>query len=88
MTIRNQLTVYFVGQLSEERVSFLVDSIARGLQAAVRRTLAPSYTSYTFRWPPELATDRDAVIRQLDARPEVARIRPGILSALPEIDPS
>ncbi len=78
-TIRNEITVYFVPELDEERAGFVVDSLAQELNAAVRRTRATTYTSYTFRWPPELPIDRNAVIHALEARPEVERVRPGIL---------
>ena len=78
-TIRNELTVYFVPELDEERVSFLVDSLASTLKAAVRRTRAPTFTCYTFRWPPESPVDRNAVVHELETRSEVERVRPGIL---------
>lgn len=78
-TIRNEFVLSFAKDVSDDRALFLVDSIARDLRAAVRRTRTSTDTSFTFRWPPNLPTDRDSVMAALKSRPEVARIRPGIL---------
>ena len=78
-TILNEMTVEFGHQVTNVRAEFLADSLAQELQAALRRTDAPTYTAYTFRWPPELQIDREDVIESLKARSEFAIVRPGIL---------
>lgn len=78
-TIRNELTVYLVSGVDEERISFLVDSLAHELRAAVRRTKTTTSEFYEFRWPPDLPNDRDAVIETLKTYPEFEQVLPGIL---------
>ena len=78
-TIVNEINVWLIARITDERSSALVDSLATALQAAVRVTVAPHFKVYTFRWDNDLAVRQDSILAAVSRLPEVEEVSSGIL---------